>query len=221
MSKEEWATLILIKDLESFTLTEEQAHYLRQSQVYLVYDHALSNDLYRIVNLEKEFSLKLIPFESTNKGSPGQAILECIQTISQSKIIVTMGDKCDDWSDMKTIASSLDHHDIVVASRFIDANLYTGGSQLKELVTKAGAIVLKWRWGWNISDPTNNYKGYRKEFLSSLPALESNGFSIALEVMVQAHKKNARIIEIPSRWRDLDSSSRWMKRIPSYVRYLL
>jgi hypothetical protein len=77
--------------------------------------------------------------------------------------------------------------------------------------------LLEKRWGWSISDPTNNFKGYRREIFSKLGPIESSGFSIGLEILVKAHLHQLKIMEIPSQWRDLSSSYQWIKRIISYL----
>lgn len=211
--------IILVKNLEqigdsliSLRGTLRQFKY----EICLVYDLA---DERTIKELHTYADLSLI--KSNHPGHPGSAIYQGMMMANYKKLVVTMGDGCDNWNDIPEMANLLDHFCVVSTNRFGSREDYSSGNQYKGWVTRLGAQIFKLAWGWKFNDPTNNFKAYRKEILNLICPLNSLGFSIGLEILLKCFVSNLPMTEIHTKWRDDSPSYLWVKRISSYIPFLL
>ena len=98
--------------------------------------------------------------------------------------------------DLVKVASTT--AEVVVASR------YKGGTELgvplkRRILSKVVNWLIRNLCGISILDCTSGYRAYRMEVLKRLPHLESKGFEVTAEILIEisAHKPPYKIEEVP------------------------
>lgn len=213
MNLEDLSLVIPVINLGDLAIPLHRLESIPVKMITIIYDYSTAEDILKF----NRFHL----VQSHHPGEVGKAILQGIESSSTQKVIVTMGDGCDDWDDIPRLAQALDTCDLVCTNRLGKEGNYRGGNLLKELVTRMGARLLKKRWGWSLNDPTNNFKAYRKNLFQKIGPLSGHGFSFGLEVTVKAYLTGLKIQEIDSAWKDDSASYRWVKRIRFYLPLLI
>lgn len=213
LNQSDFTLVIPIKKIRDLALTPVEFSKVKASEIILVYDEAEDSEL--VPTLDCEGYITFLKAELPN--NVGQAIYRGILAAKTEKVIVSMGDGCDSWCDIPIIVDLLEDFDLVNTSRFTNESNYKGGNKVKKWITLLGSYLLSKRWSWSITDPTNNFKGYRREIFSVLGHIDSTTFSFGLEVLIKAHLLDLKIIEIPTQWIDPSKSYQWIKRLKSYL----
>lgn len=89
---------------------------------------------------------------------------------------------------------------VVVASRYMRDGSHTGGPVIKGLLSRLAGLSLHFLIRLPTYDATYNTRMYRKSFLEEITVESSQGFEIALEIVVKAHLLKRTIIEVPVHW---------------------
>lgn len=138
-------------------------------------------------------------------------------------VLVTMADGSD---EPDVIESMLDlgraGADLVAASRYMNRGRQIGGPRIKSLLSRLAGLTLHWFAGLPIHDPTNNFKLYRRSFLTATPIESRAGFEVALELSVKAYVGGSRLGEVPTTWRDRSTGQSNFKLrawLPEYSRW--
>jgi len=138
-------------------------------------------------------------------------------------VLISMADGSDEphvVDPMVTLAR--DGADVVSASRYMKGGRQIGGPPLKRLMSRAAGLSLHWFAGVPTHDPTNNFKLYRRDFLTATTIESSAGFELALELTVKATLAGRRIAEVPTTWRDRtagQSNFKLRKWLPHYLHW--
>lgn len=213
--------VIPVRNLNEINSSIDQLTGMNAEEICVVYDIECPIALREIQALALSSSTRWKFIQNKFCGSPGKAIAEGLSQAEHSNIIVTMGDGCDNWDDIPIMINHLNTAGIVSACRLEVPRFYRGGNRIKEFTTRLGAKLLAIKWNWEIIDPTNNFKGYKKKVLNQIGPIESNGFEVGIEIITKAFQNNVHIIEIPSRWVDPSESYHWTRRVYNYLPYLL
>ena len=137
-------------------------------------------------------------------------------------VIVVMGDNSDKlelipemvelWRQGATIVSP---------SRYMRGGEQHGGGLVKSTMSRVAGTSLK-LLGFPTADPTNNFKLYDGEWLSSQQIESSGGFELAMELSYKAYRDRRRIVELPTVWRDRTEGTSRFKLFawtPKYLRW--
>ena len=112
--------------------------------------------------------------------------------------------------------------DVFCASRFMKGGSHIGGPWLKSTLSKIAGLSLWYLTDLPTHDCTNNFRLYKREFLSEIAIESKGGFEVALELTVKAWKGGWNVGEVPSSWHERNggkSNFRLLKWLPHYLRW--
>jgi len=156
---------------------------------------------------------------------PAGAIKFGMNNAKSDCVVVMMADGSDDVNDIPKMVTKLESGaSVVCASRYMKGGQQIGGWWLKKSLSRTAGLILKHLGQIGTYDPTNSFKGYSKEFLSSVEIESSHGFEMGLELVSKAKRLNFVINEFPTTWIDrLNGESRFklFRWIGSYLHWFL
>ena len=121
------------------------------------------------------------------------------------KVLVVMGDGCDDLAPVDTLLKLVPEEvDVVCPSRYCrgGAQFLSGTPPVKAWIPRAAGRLLQWFSGIPTVDPTNSFKLYSARLLREVRLVSTVSFSVTLEIVAKAHCLGYRIVEVPTVWRD-------------------
>jgi hypothetical protein len=134
-----------------------------------------------------------------------------------------MADLSDDLSMVDAMyAEYLNGASVVVGSRYMKGGKQIDGPFLKRTLSRLAGVSLYWIRRLPTHDVTNNFKMYDKAFLDTIVIESKGGFEIAMEITVKAFKHRAKIVELPTTWRDRTAGEANFKLwawLPSYLHW--
>lgn len=152
---------------------------------------------------------------------PANAIKYGIANSSESVVVVTMADGCDDPQQIdELIRLVLRGVAVAAASRYMPGGQQVGGPRLKKTLSKLAGITLHLFANVGTRDATNSFKAYSRDFLDSISIESQFGFEMGLELTSKANRMRLPIAEIPTIWLDRafgQSNFKLAKWIPKYV----
>lgn len=159
----------------------------------------------------------------------GQGVLGALKTglarPSAGVVVVTMADGSDDHRQIdQMVRRAREGNDVVVASRYMPGGSQHGAPLVKSALSRLAGMSLRLLAGLPTSDPTNNFKLYRVDFLRTVEIESTGGFEVALELTVKAHRQGRRIAELPTAWTERTAGksnfklTRWL---PRYLHWYL
>jgi Glycosyltransferases involved in cell wall biogenesis len=113
---------------------------------------------------------------------------------------------------------------VAVASRYMPGGSHTGGPWLKGLLSRTAGLSLHYLIFLPTHDATYNTRIYRKSFLDAITIESTQGFEVALEIIIKAHLAGRTIIEHPVHWAEREvgvSRFKLMKWIVAYSYWYL
>jgi dolichol-phosphate mannosyltransferase len=161
---------------------------------------------------------------SKNQKGPGilNALTWGFENGEPGPLIVLMGDNSDNLSIINDMCRMWrEGATIVSPSRYMRGGRQYGGGLIKAGMSKIAGISL-WLLGFPTSDPTNNFKLYDREWISSQTVDSKGGFEIALELSYKAFRERMKIVQLPTEWRDRqagESKFYLVKWLPHYLRW--
>lgn len=164
-----------------------------------------SNDSTRDIvlnELEKNKKIRLI--SSDDKHGLGKALKRGFEATKGDIIVMLAGDLSDDTNDISIMLKEIcdKGYDIVCASRYTKGGIGKQANIIKGFFSKSLNRIIYVLTKIPTSDSTNAYKMFRKKLLKDIGPLESNYYTLGLELLLKAHKKRFKITEIPTIWRD-------------------
>jgi glycosyltransferase involved in cell wall biosynthesis len=199
---------------------QARAHLPPGSIIRIVYDFAEDDTL----PVARQLAAQGAPIEPLRNSGRGvlQALITGLRSVEHGPVLVSMADLSD---DLAVIPRMLDEYrsgaSVVVASRYMPGGHQIGGPWLKGQLSRWGSLTLHWLAGFPSRDATNNFRLYDAALLRELPIASTGGFELAFELTLRAWQRGARIVEVPSTWRDrVRGRSRFAfhKWLPLYAR---
>ena len=177
-----------------------------------------------LLNLDR-FSFPITVLCQAPSIGPASAMKYGIQNTSEQFLVLMTADESDDATDLRTMHSSLLRgFDLVCASRYARGGKHEGGPIFKHLLSRLAAQFIYRFSGTKVSDPTNLYKGFNRKILDDYILESKAGFTIGLELVVIAKRRQAIITEFPTSWteRTLGTSNfKVLKWLPQYFFWFL
>ena len=137
-------------------------------------------------------------------------------------VLVLMGDNSDKLSIVpEMIALWKSGATVVSPSRYMKGGEQHGGGFLKSTLSRLAGVSLK-LLGFPTADPTNNFKLYDGQWLSTQKIESEGGFEVALELCYRAFAQGKTIVELPTVWTDRtlgESRFKLMQWLPHYLRW--
>jgi len=146
---------------------------------------------------------KLILHKNTAGIGVPNAIKSGFDYVKSGPVLFIMADLSDDLSIVDAMYEQyLDGAAIVCGSRYMQGGKQIGGPFIKQSLSRLAGVSLYWIRRLPTHDVTNNFKLYDKAFLDTITIESKRGFEVAMEITVKAFRKNLKIVELPTTWRD-------------------
>lgn len=91
-------------------------------------------------------------------------------------------------------------YDMVIASRFLQGARNEEDAQVfkwRKWANQAFTLLVRCRWGGNLSDTINGYRAVKRESLLAMQ-LEPTGFDIEFQMSIRALKLGMKVTELPT-----------------------
>jgi glycosyltransferase involved in cell wall biosynthesis len=141
--------------------------------------------------------------------------------VSDGPAVVVMADLSD---DLTRIPRMLDLYRagarVVCPSRYSSGGSQIGGPWLKKTFSRLAGLSLNLIAGFPTRDATNNYRLYDARLVNQIGIESIGGFELALELTAKAFRRDERIAEVPTVWRDRvagESRFKFRKWLPKYA----
>jgi len=164
-----------------------------------------------------------------HKNTIGRGALNALKSgfdyVKSGPVLIIMADLADDLTIVDDMYKKyLDGAAVVAGSRYMKGGQQIGGPLIKRTLSRLAGISLYYVRRLPTHDVTNNFKLYDKKLLNEITIESQGGFEIAMEITVKAFHKRAKIVEIPTTWRDRTAGEANFKLwawLPSYLRWYL
>lgn len=161
------------------------------------------------------------------KNDLGRGVINALKAglaqVRRGPVLVVMGDLSDDLSQVPRLVELYHQgYQVVCPSRYVRGGRQFGGPWLKRTLSRLAGVSLYWLAGLPTHDATNNFRLYDAALVHDLEIESQGGFELALELTAKAHRRGARIAEVPTTWRDrTDGESRFrlVRWLPRYLRW--
>lgn len=129
----------------------------------------------------------------------GGAIRTALQDIRADWIVTLDADCSHPPATLKSLMASIGSAEIVIASRYVEqgyARMPAGRKFLSIVLNR----TLRTVFSLSVYDMSSGYRAYHRESVAALP-IEMESFAFLPEVLVKAHTRGYRILEIPFHYR--------------------
>jgi glycosyltransferase involved in cell wall biosynthesis len=161
----------------------------------------------RTVDIIRQFALKesrvKLVSVATHLGKGG-SIKSAILSCASKEIVAYMDiDLSADPSELSTLISHIDDHDLVIGSRMLRGHLPRVKRPIhRAFLSLAYSLFFRALFRIAIYDPQCGFKIFRREVIFPLfNKIGTNGFAFDSEVIVKASSLKLRIKEVPINWR--------------------
>ena len=201
------------------TIISLHKHVKHAFEIIFIYDSEEDSTLPVIKVSQREF--KNIRFHKNSVcPGPSGAIRSGIKCSKAPYVLVTMGDLCDDHSQINQMLElTKKGADIVCPSRYCIGGQQLLNNSFKKLTPRLAGYLLHHIVGLPF-DPTNSYKLYSKNILNSFKLRSKSSFSVTFEIIVKSHCVSFNIIEIPTVWKNRKFGKSNFKFLESIFTYL-
>lgn len=173
-----------------------------RNEIIVVYDHNSDTTLPVLKKLKKTHK-NLIVVKNNILQGPSGAIRTGFLKSKGNIVLVMMADLCDDLTQVDMLVKKLGNKQgVICPSRYAKGGRQELDSPFKVGFPKAAGFLLRTFTGIQTSDPTNSFKLYSKELINRMNLKSTISFSVTLEIVVKAHLLGAKIVEIPTVWKD-------------------
>ena len=97
------------------------------------------------------------------------------------------------------LLAALEHADVVLGSRWVTGGEVVDWPRSRELLSRGGNAWTRLALGLPLADATGGYRAYRREVLDALPLdqVASQGYCFQVDLVWQAWRSGARVVEVP------------------------
>ena len=173
-------------------------------QVNIVYDFDEDNTLPEAKAVSQELGIQVRYIKNHYGRGVLGAIKTGLQTSTSPWIVVTMADLSDPPEVIVAMykAATDGGADVVCASRYMKGGKQIGGPLIKRTLSRMAGLSLYWMAGIPTHDSTNSFKLYSHKVINNIPIESTGGFELGLELVVKAHLKGFKVVEVPTTWVD-------------------
>ncbi len=187
----------IIETLKSIKRNLKVSH-----EILIIYDYEKDTTL-PVIRKIRPINKNLRLIKNNLARGPSGAIRTGIKAAKGQRILVTMADLCDDLTQVKDLLKLVPAKaDIACPSRYSKGGAQELNSPLKVGFPRLAGFLLKFFTGIPTSDPTNSFKMYSGKLVRSLSLSSTISFSVTLEIVSKSYVAGARILEIPTIWKD-------------------
>jgi glycosyltransferase involved in cell wall biosynthesis len=148
----------------------------------------------------------------------GDAIRTALQDIPSDWIVTLDADCSHPPATLKSLMASIGHAEIVIASRYVEQG-YARMPVLRKVLSIVLNRTLRTVFSLSIRDMSSGYRAYHRESIAAIP-IEMDSFAFLPEVLVKAHTRGYRILEIPFHYRYRTEGRSKARVLPFGLQYL-
>jgi dolichol-phosphate mannosyltransferase len=187
----------------------------------VVNDHSGDETLEVLENLSEKYP-NFIHVSNEGPGGVGNAIRYGLERYIGDIVAICMADGSDAPGDVLKAYHKICHeeYDCVFGSRFMKGGSVRGYPIVKRLLNRIFNLTVKKLSSYEYNDFTNLFKLYRRAAIESISPLESQGFSIGLEMSMKAFKKNLNIVIVPISWQQRTEGKSKLNLIKNFRTYI-
>jgi dolichol-phosphate mannosyltransferase len=113
-------------------------------------------------------------------------------------------DGSHDPARLPALVAALDDVDLAIGSRYVRAGAVRNWGLLRRIVSRGGSLFARLVLRLPARDLTGGYKAWRADVLAATPwsRLHSGGYVFQIEMTYLAHRRGARIREVPITFAD-------------------
>lgn len=195
-------------------------------ELLIVDDGSSDETPYILKRLQREYPNLVVVRHSENRGL-GAGLMTGFRS-ARGNIIVTMdANLSHDPKLIPEIVATLENSvDIVIASRFVKGGGMEGVPLWRNLISRAGNMVLGVFLRMGVRDHTSGFRGYRAKLVKEIRNV-SKGFEAQLEILLALNSTRVPVVkEVPLMLKNRgagESKMRYFQLVPRYLRaiYLL
>lgn len=101
--------------------------------------------------------------------------------------------------ELGELLRALDDADVAIGSRYVGGVRVLNWAAQRLLLSLFANTYVRTILGLRAQDCTSGFRAYRRDLLRrmDLPTIQSNGYSFLVEMLWRAHRRRARIVEVP------------------------
>jgi len=189
--------------------------------ILVVNDHSDDGTLNLLKNLTSSFQ-NLKYFSNEWDVGVGNAIRYGLSKWHGDIVALYMADGSDDPNDILLSYKKIqdENYDCVFGSRFIKGGQIKNYPIVKLILNRIFNTWVKIISGYSYNDYTNIFKVYHRRAIETISPLNSDGFSIGLEMCLKAFKKKLKIAIIPISWAQRKAGVSKLKLSKNFKAYM-
>lgn len=134
--------------------------------------------------------------QPVNRGM-ARSLSLAFSEVEEEVLITTDADQSMDPAYIPALLEKLDDFDLVIASRHVKGGRIEGFPAYRIAGSKMVNAIASSILGLDIRDITCGYRAYKKKYLKGASFSEANMASFQVEILGQAIKNGARVMEVP------------------------
>lgn len=210
----------IIQTLKSIERSVSVAH-----QIIIVNDNSTDQTKAKVEYYSKTHRHISIYDNNPQRAGFANAIKLGLQKTTTRYIVLVMADLCDQPATINKMYYQIQQgFDLVAGSRYIKGGQKISGPKLQGLFSSFVCRSLHLLTGVPTRDVTNAFKMYRTAILNQVYINPRSGVEASMEITLQLHFQNYRMIDIPTRWRGRTtgrSKFKFFQRAPRYLKIYL
>lgn len=187
----------------------------------IINDHSTDNSIDVLKKLSEKYT-NLYYVNNKYNGGVGNAIRYGLEIWKGDLIAICMADGSDSPKDIKKAYDLIysENYQCVFGSRFIPGSVVREYPLLKLFLNRLFNNLVKILSFNNYNDFTNIFKVYDRDAIQSIKPLDSNNFSIGLEMSLKAFQNKLHIAIIPIDWQQRKAGKSKLNLRKNFSSYL-
>lgn len=211
---------IIIKTLESLKRVVKIRHKI------IIVNDCSTDQTEQVINQYAKKNENVICLRTTPKTRGfANALKKGFMAVSAGAVIPVMADLCDEPQTINKMYTQIQKDwDVVCGSRYMKGGRKEGGPILQHYLSFFVCRSLQFLTGVPTSDVSNAFKMYKKEWLDKVEMNPISGVEASMELLFQMYFGNAKITEVPTKWKGRTvgkSKFKIFERTPRYSRIYL
>lgn len=119
--------------------------------------------------------------------------------LGAERVLTMDADFSHEPKEIPAMLAALDNAEVAVGSRYVNGVRVINWQIKRLLLSLFANFYVRLILGLRVHDCTSGYRAYRRELLErmKLRTIRSNGYSFLVEMLWRAHRRRARITEVP------------------------
>jgi len=190
--------------------------------ILVINDHSEDKTESILIGLSKQFENFSFVNNELELGV-GNAIKFGLNRWSGDIVVICMADSSDSPVDIMSSYNKLidENYDCIFGSRFISGSSVKNYSVFKLLLNRIFNNMVKYITNHNFNDFTNIFKMYTRHAINEIGQIQSDSFSIGLEMSLKAFYRKLNIGYLPISWKQRSSGKSKLRLFKNVRLFLL